>query len=740
MTRKQRQYVSYTFLIFSFIITKTDRIMRTKTYFVRPNLIRSLLVANGVNDESQQHPPLTAPWMLIGVLWLMAHSALAQIDGFTNSFTYSDGTTYNATLCANDMGNCHYWDNTQNSQVYDENLRIRFEANKPGTNSGITAKLNVNGDRVYSMEYRIKFDNEFQWREGGKLPGLAGAQAPSGGTPGVRTAKDGNGFSTRFMWRSQGKLVIYAYYRDMPLSNGTVEGTYGEDWDCNFSFQSNTWYTLKQKVTVNTGSNADGRVEVWVDGVKKLDKSNVRLMTNNNGVDVVFFDTFMGGSNTDKAWSPTRTQYLRIDDVKVVKGGEAPAPAEPDAIVSITAPGAVTPGEVANVEVNYFASTGRDLQVDLQGNGNPDYSPYGSSKVAVPAGEGTVVVQVPVDPSIPVATDAYQFQVYLSPTGLGWDQHTINQTYGDVDAVGTAPPPGSTVDTLYSTVVPKAIIPATTTSMTVHYETSVERDLYIVLQPDIPNFRPQYINVKTSLPSGKNSIEIPLSIPTHIPIAQDAYQFQVYLTPVGMGWFDRLHNIRTGDIDAVVSLPPSEPNNPPAQNPTETLTAVGTHGQLQVEGNRIKDECGRVTQLQGMSYFWHQWERSSEYMNSEVMQWLRDDWKVEMVRIPIGVHPDDACSVLGTQTLNAGQCQGGSNPGGITGQEWAYSTARTAIQAAIDNGLYVIVDWHSHNIYPNEAKEFFTTMAQEFGDNPHVIYEIFNEPDGVLHYYGPRVW
>lgn len=162
---------------------------------------------------------------------------------------------------------------------------------------------------------------------------------------------------------------------------------------------------------------------------------------------------------------------------------------------------------------------------------------------------------------------------------------------------------------------------------------------------------------------------------------------------------------------------------------TYAQTIVDRHGQLSVEGSKVKDECGRTAQLKGMSFFWHMWDRSSEYMNRNVIEWLRDDWKVEIVRIPIGVREGDACSVLGNRTLSAGECQG-SNPGGITGKQWGYDVARRGIQAAIDAGVYVIIDWHAHPNKRAEAKEFFQAMAREFGQYPNVIYEIYNEPEG----------
>lgn len=133
---------------------------------------------------------------------------------------------------------------------------------------------------------------------------------------------------------------------------------------------------------------------------------------------------------------------------------------------------------------------------------------------------------------------------------------------------------------------------------------------------------------------------------------------------------------------------------------------VAIHGKLSVEGTSLIDQNKREIALKGVSLGWHNWWE--KYYNEQTISWLQSDWKCNLVRAAIGVDPEGAY---------------------IDNPEEALSSLYEIIDATIKNGMYVIVDWHSHTTKTEEAKAFFTAVALKYKDYPNVIYEIFNEPE-----------
>ena len=142
----------------------------------------------------------------------------------------------------------------------------------------------------------------------------------------------------------------------------------------------------------------------------------------------------------------------------------------------------------------------------------------------------------------------------------------------------------------------------------------------------------------------------------------------------------------------------------------QDTTVVDLHGLLQVNGNSIVDKNGDAVSFAGNSFFWSNDNWGGErYYKSEVVSWLKEDWNTTIVRAAMGVE----------------------DPGGyLDNKDANKNRVKTIVDAAIDEGLYVIIDWHSHHAEDNtnEAVLFFQEMADLYGEHDNVIYEVYNEP------------
>lgn len=140
---------------------------------------------------------------------------------------------------------------------------------------------------------------------------------------------------------------------------------------------------------------------------------------------------------------------------------------------------------------------------------------------------------------------------------------------------------------------------------------------------------------------------------------------------------------------------------------TKKVTIAESEGlpRLKVVGTQLMDEKGDTVVLHGVSYGWHQfWPR---FYNASSAEYLIKEWGAEILRASMGVELDSAYM---------------ENP------QHGIDCVTKIVDAAIANDVYVIIDWHSHGIRTEEAKDFFAKMAEKYKGIPNVIYEIFNEP------------
>jgi endoglucanase len=134
---------------------------------------------------------------------------------------------------------------------------------------------------------------------------------------------------------------------------------------------------------------------------------------------------------------------------------------------------------------------------------------------------------------------------------------------------------------------------------------------------------------------------------------------------------------------------------------------VKQNGWLKVKGTQLVNEKEEPIALHGMSFGWHNlWPR---FYNKGAVHELVQHWHSTVIRASMGIELNDS--------------------GYLKSPKKSVKLMQNVIDACIKEGVYVIIDWHDHNIHTKEAKEFFALMAAKYKNYPNIIYEVFNEPD-----------
>lgn len=142
------------------------------------------------------------------------------------------------------------------------------------------------------------------------------------------------------------------------------------------------------------------------------------------------------------------------------------------------------------------------------------------------------------------------------------------------------------------------------------------------------------------------------------------------------------------------------------QNPN----GISRHGQLKVDNGKLIDQNGDPAQLRGISSHGIQWY--PQYGNHRSILTLRDAganlFRIAMYTTENGYDKDP---------------------------EKSKTTLRMALENSLGADMYTIVDWHvlkdeSLTTYLDESLEFFDEISSLYADEPGVIYEICNEPNG----------
>ncbi len=152
------------------------------------------------------------------------------------------------------------------------------------------------------------------------------------------------------------------------------------------------------------------------------------------------------------------------------------------------------------------------------------------------------------------------------------------------------------------------------------------------------------------------------------------------------------------------------------------LGPVSYYGALHTSGSKIIGaKNNQQVMLRGMSLFWSD-ATGQPYYRPTAISWATDSLHIDVFRFAMGIQYYDS--------------DGGTKEPIITGNSYMGSPdgfmnlLDKMVAAAIENDIYIIVDWHSHRAHyeTTAAQKFFSAVAQKYKDVPNIIYEVYNEP------------
>ncbi len=264
-------------------------------------------------------PEMNTIFKIIFFLLLSVHckTGIAQLkDGLKLysekqvNFNHPDGT-YTNKMLQDDFGNGNYPVHRGFASIENGTYKITFKKGEKVSNTGAAVQLNIQPEKQYTLQYRIKYDTNFQQGLHGKQFGFVIGVGYDGGR-GEEARTNGNGGSVRLQFDAHDSTVsnqLYVYHSNM-------KGKYGENpGNQKFNFKKGEWNTIRMTVTMQSSSNtADGKIEVWCNGIKKIQIDSMLFVRDEPSrmITKLSFESFPGGGGAIPAYD----NYVYVDDLE----------------------------------------------------------------------------------------------------------------------------------------------------------------------------------------------------------------------------------------------------------------------------------------------------------------------------------------------------------------------------------------------------------------------------------------
>jgi len=168
-------------------------------------------------------------------------------------------------------------------------------------------------DEIF-INYQVKFEKDFPWQGGGKLPGVIASD-------GFRGKEDLS--SIRLMWREDGRLEFYIH---TPHEERTRLFWDNGEVGAHAAAPDGEWVDIQFRVKLNSVVDgvpiADGELEGWLNGEQVAFYDDVIIRGDEStNINSLFFSTFYGGSSGsgDLVWWPTEDSRAQFSDIQISK-------------------------------------------------------------------------------------------------------------------------------------------------------------------------------------------------------------------------------------------------------------------------------------------------------------------------------------------------------------------------------------------------------------------------------------
>lgn len=248
-------------------------------------------------------------------------SLSVSYQNYRNGQTYSKSNFRSDVIDVERIGNMG--DGSQKIEIQPsgsnyKRLRVNFRADEWGGDQLTAIRVKIAERDSYTLKYRVRLDDSFDFGRGGKWPGFSAGTGPTGGRPSP------DGMSHRIMWienrrdSSDRYLQTYHYHLNQWerwVQNGRTDSNRYGDGTRLVDAKRGTWYAVEMRVKLKERNSNRGRLQVKINGVMEYNHTHRYLRPGANWKFNRLLQVFFyGGGST---WAPDQNSNLLFDNMQL---------------------------------------------------------------------------------------------------------------------------------------------------------------------------------------------------------------------------------------------------------------------------------------------------------------------------------------------------------------------------------------------------------------------------------------